>query len=149
MYGIGGERTLTEVTLDHLHGYEGSRPVRIGNGAFDQKQHDVWGALLDSFYLHTRSRDRIDDRVWPILVRQVEQAIEHWREPDRGIWEVRGDPKHFTSSKVMCWVALDRGSKLARIRDEPELADQWRAIADEIQADILANGVDERGVFTQ
>ena len=149
MYGIGGERTLTEVTLDHLHGYDGSRPVRVGNGAFDQKQHDVWGALLDSFYLHTRSRDRIDDRVWPILVRQVEQAIEHWREPDRGIWEVRGDPKHFTSSKVMCWVALDRGSKLARIRDEPELADQWRAIADEIQADILANGVDERGVFTQ
>jgi len=149
MYGIGGERQLTEATLDHLHGYEGSRPVRVGNGAFDQEQHDVWGALLDSFYLHTRSRDRIDDRVWPILMRQVEGAIKHWKEPDRGIWEVRGDPKHFTSSKVMCWVALDRGSKLARIREEPELADQWRAIADEIQADILANGLDKRGVFTQ
>ena len=149
MYGIQGERELIEDTLDHLSGYDNARPVRIGNGAFDQEQHDVWGALLDSFYLHTRSRDRIDERVWPILVRQVEGAIKHWQEPDRGIWEVRGDPKHFTSSKVMCWVALDRGAKLARIREEPELADQWRAIADEIQADILANGLDKRGVFTQ
>ena len=99
--------------LDHLQGYEGARPVRIGNGAYNQRQHDVWGAVLDSVYLHTKSRDRLDERIWPILVRQVEAALEHWREPDRGIWEVRGEPKHFTSSKVMCWVAADRGARLA------------------------------------
>ena len=106
MYGIGGERELAEQTLDHLSGYEGARPVRIGNGAYDQDQHDVWGAVLDSVYLHTKSRDHLDERIWPILERQVEAALAHWREPDRGIWEVRGEPKHFTSSKVMCWVAL-------------------------------------------
>jgi GH15 family glucan-1,4-alpha-glucosidase len=105
--------------------------------------------VLDSVYLHTRSRDRLDDRVWPVLRRQVENAIEHWREPDSGIWEVRGEPKHFTSSKVMCWVALDRGCRLARLREEWELAARWRAIADEIREDVLTNAVDERGVLTQ
>jgi alpha,alpha-trehalase len=149
MYGVGGERELTEATLDHLEGYDGARPVRIGNGAFNQRQHDVWGAVLDSFYLHTRSRDRLDDRIWGILVRQVEEALEHWRSPDRGIWEVRGEPKHFTSSKVMCWVAADRGARLARLRNELEYAERWQAAADEIHAEICAKGVDERGVFTQ
>jgi GH15 family glucan-1,4-alpha-glucosidase len=149
MYGVGGERDLTERTLDHLGGYEGARPVRIGNGAFRQRQHDVWGAMLDSVYLHTKSRDRLDESIWPILVRQVEKAIAHWREPDRGVWEVRGDPKHFTSSKVMCWVACDRGARLARLRQDDEKARRWQAAADEIHADVLANGVDRRGVFTQ
>ncbi|TMD29562.1 MAG: glycoside hydrolase family 15 protein [Chloroflexi bacterium] len=149
MYGVGGERELTEGTLDHLSGYEGARPVRVGNGAYNQRQHDVWGAVLDSVYLHTKSRDRLDERVWPILVRQVEAAIDHWREPDRGIWEVRGEPRHFTSSKVMCWVAADRGARLARLRDEGELAARWQAAADEIHADICAHGLDDRGVFTQ
>jgi GH15 family glucan-1,4-alpha-glucosidase len=149
MYGIGGERQLTEQVLEHLDGYEGATPVRIGNGAFDQMQHDMWGALLDSFFLHTRTRDRVDERVWPILVRQVEMARQHWREPDRGIWEVRGEPKHFTSSKVMCWVALDRGARLARLRGEVDLAAEWEGIAAEIRDDILAHGVDKRGVFTQ
>ncbi len=149
MYGIGGERELAEETLDHLHGYEGATPVRVGNGAFNQVQHDVWGALLDSAYIHTRSRDHLDERVWPILVRQVEAALAHWREPDRGIWEVRGEPRHFTSSKVMCWVAADRGARLAELRDEPELVAKWQAAADEIKADILDNALDERGVFTQ
>ena len=149
MYAVGGERELTESTLDHLEGYDGARPVRVGNGAFNQRQHDVWGAVLDSFFLHTRSRDRLDDRVWGILVRQVEQALEHWRSPDRGIWEVRGEPKHFTSSKVMCWVAADRGARLARLRNELDHAERWQAAADEIHAEICAKGVDERGVFTQ
>src|SRR5437762_5980081 len=149
MYGIGGEQTLDEFTLDHLHGYEGARPIRVGNGAYNQKQHDVWGAVLDSVYLHTKSRDRLDDRIWPMLVRQVEAALAHWREPDRGIWEVRGDPKHFTSSKVMCWVAADRGARLARLREDFEYATRWQAAADEIKADVLANGLDDRGVFTQ
>ena len=149
MYGIGGERTLEEGTLDHLFGYEGAKPVRVGNGAFNQQQHDMWGAVLDSVYIHTKSRDHLDERIWPILVRQVEAALANWREPDRGIWEVRGDPKHFTSSKVMCWVAADRGARLARLRAETDLAERWQAAADEIHADICANGLDERGVFTQ
>ncbi len=149
MYGIGGEADLTEHVLDHLHGYEGARPVRIGNDAHQHDQHDVWGAVLDSMYLHTKSRDRIDDRIWPLLKRQVEAAQDNWRNPDRGMWEVRGDPKHFTSSKVMCWVALDRGARLAALRDEPELAEKWRGVADEIHADVCAHGVDERGVLVQ
>ena len=149
MYGIGGERTLTEQTLDHLQGYEGARPVRIGNGAYNQRQHDMWGAVLDSVYLHTKSRDHLDERIWPILSRQVEEAIRYWREPDRGIWEVRGEPQHFTSSKVMCWVAADRGARLARLRDGHEQADRWQAAADEIHADVCANGLDARGVFAQ
>jgi GH15 family glucan-1,4-alpha-glucosidase len=149
MYGIDGERDLTERTLDHLGGYEGARPVRVGNGAYEHRQHDVWGALLDSFYLHTRSRDRLADTMWPILCRQVEDALAHWREPDRGIWEVRGEPKHFTSSKMFCWVAADRGARLAVLRDEHERAQRWAAAAEEIRADVLEHGVDERGVLVQ
>jgi GH15 family glucan-1,4-alpha-glucosidase len=149
MYGVGGERDLREQELPSLDGYEGAKPVRIGNGAFNQRQHDVWGAMLDSVYLHTRSRDRLDEWIWPILARQVEMAIKHWREPDRGVWEVRGEPKHFTSSKVMCWVACDRGARLARLRQDDKDADRWQAAADEIHADILAHGLDRRGVFTQ
>jgi GH15 family glucan-1,4-alpha-glucosidase len=149
MYGIDGESRLPERTLDHLAGYEGARPVRVGNGAYDQEQHDVWGALLDSVYLHTKSRDHLPERLWPMLKKQVETALEKWREPDRGIWEIRGDPRHFTSSKLMCWVAADRGARLAEIRDELEYAARWQSAADEIKADICSNAIDERGVFTQ
>jgi GH15 family glucan-1,4-alpha-glucosidase len=149
MYGVDGERNLDEQVLEHLNGYEGARPVRIGNGAYDQKQHDVWGAVLDSVYLHTRSRDRLDDRLWPVLKRQVECALRYWRDPDRGIWEVRGEPRHFTSSKVMCWVAADRGARLARLREEWDLAIRWQAAADQMHADICAHGLDSRGVFVQ
>ncbi|MDT5195665.1 MAG: alpha,alpha-trehalase [Mycobacterium sp.] len=149
MYGVGGERSLVEEELHHLSGYDNSRPVRIGNGAFDQMQHDIWGTMLDSVYLHAKSREQIPEMLWPVLKNQVEEAIEHWREPDRGIWEVRGEPQHFTSSKVMCWVALDRGSKLAELQGEKSYAQQWRVIAEEIKADILAHGVDARGALTQ
>ena len=149
MYGIGGESKLEEQELDHLSGYEHARPVRVGNGAYNQDQHDVWGAVLDSIYLHTKSRDQLPDRLWPIIKRQVEEAIANWREPDRGIWEVRGEPKHFTSSKLMCWVAADRGARLAQIRDDDAMADRWQEAAAEIHADICANGVDDRGVFVQ
>ncbi|MFP5371856.1 MAG: glycoside hydrolase family 15 protein, partial [Actinomycetes bacterium] len=149
MYGVDGERHLPEQVLEHLSGYEGARPVRIGNAAHSQRQHDVWGAVLDSVYIHTRSRDRLDDRIWPILKRQVESALRHWREPDRGMWEIRGEPQHFTSSKIMCWVAADRGARLARLREEHDLADRWQAAADEIHADVCAHGIDGRGVFTQ
>src|SRR6266566_866919 len=128
MYGIAGERELTEQTLDHLSGYDGARPVRIGNGAWDQRQHDVWGVLLDSVHLHTRSRDRLDERRWPMLVRQVEAAIAHWREPDQGLWEVRGP---------------------AQLRGDDEHATAWHKAADEIHADVCAHATDDRGVFCQ
>ena len=149
MYGIDGESELVERTLDHLSGYEGARPVRTGNGAYNQDQHDVWGAMLDSVYLHTKSRDSLPERVWPILKKQVEAACDNWRDPDHGLWEVRGEPKHFTSSKLMCWVALDRGARLAEIRDEVDLGARWQQIADEIKEDICKNGTREDGVFTQ
>jgi GH15 family glucan-1,4-alpha-glucosidase len=149
MYGIGGEHELAERTVDHLGGYEGSAPVRVGNAAYAQQQHDVWGAVLDSVYLHTKSRDYLPEVVWPILKRSVEAAIENWKKPDRGIWEVRGEPKHFTSSKLMCWVACDRGAHLAELHGDHDLNERWRAVADEIKADICEKGVDSRGVFVQ
>ncbi|MGH3510515.1 MAG: glycoside hydrolase family 15 protein [Nocardioidaceae bacterium] len=149
MYGVGGERDLEEHTLDHLPGYQGSRPVRIGNAAHAQRQHDVWGALLDSVYLHSRSADHLDGRIWPILARQVDAALKHWAEPDAGIWEVRGEPQHFTSSKIMCWVAVDRGARLATLMGQDAEAEHWRLAAEDIKEDILTNGVDDRGVFTQ
>ena len=140
MYGIGGESKLQEQELGHLSGYDHARPVRIGNGAYDQQQHDVWGAVLDSIYLHTRSRDQLPDRLWPIVKRQVEAALAHWRDPDCGIWEVRGEPRHFTSSKLMCWVAADRGARLARLRADDATAERWETAAAEIHADICAKG---------
>ncbi|WP_420880403.1 glycoside hydrolase family 15 protein [Rhodococcus sp. (in: high G+C Gram-positive bacteria)] len=149
MYGVGGEHTLVEEELTHLKGYDGARPVRIGNGAYNQNQHDIWGTMLDSVYLHVRSRDQVPETLWPLLKRQVEEVVENWRRPDRGIWEVRGEPQHFTSSKIMCWVALDRGAKLAALHGEKAYATQWADIADEIRADVLEHGVDERGVLTQ
>jgi GH15 family glucan-1,4-alpha-glucosidase len=149
MYAVDGARQLTEQVLDHLHGYDGARPVRIGNDAYHQRQHDVWGAVLDSVYIHTKTGDRLNDRSWRLLTSQVEAALDHWREPDRGMWEVRGEPQHFTSSKIMCWVALDRGARLAAIRGDDNLARKWQEQAGEIHADICEHGVDERGVFTQ
>jgi GH15 family glucan-1,4-alpha-glucosidase len=149
MYGVDGERELDERILDHLTGYRGSQPVRVGNGAYRQRQHDVWGAVIDSVYIHTKNRDHLDDRIWPILRHQVESALVHWREPDQGIWEVRGPARHFTSSKLMCWVAADRGARLARLRDDLPLAERWQAAADEIKADIVEHALDERGVFAQ
>ncbi|MGZ4149755.1 MAG: glycoside hydrolase family 15 protein [Actinomycetota bacterium] len=149
MYGIGGETDLTERTLEHLSGYDHSRPVRVGNAAFEQQQHDVWGALLDSYWLHHRAGEYLSREEWGDLVGQVERAAEGWRQPDRGIWEVRGEPQHFTSSKIMCWVALDRGSLLAEAMDHPDLAADWRKVADEIRADVLEHGVNADGVLTQ
>jgi GH15 family glucan-1,4-alpha-glucosidase len=149
VYGIDGARDLDERVLEHLCGYQGARPVRIGNAAYQQEQHDVWGVVLDSLYLHTKTRDGLDDRVWHLAKNQVEHALAHWREPDRGIWEVRGEPQHFTSSKMMCWVAADRGARLAVIRDDLDAARAWRKAANEIHADIIENALDDRGVFCQ
>ena len=149
MYGIKGQKDLGESTLDHLKGYEGAVPVRIGNGAYDQRQNDVYGAVLDSVYLHSKQRDHIPERLWPVLTDQVKCAAAVWKEPDQGIWEARGEPRHYVSSKLMCWVAMDRGARLAERRGEREQAEEWQALAEEISAEILDRGVDKRGVFRQ
>ena len=150
MYGIDGRRDLTESTLDHLSGYDDARPVRVGNGAYDQRQNDVYGAVLDSLLLQSRRSQRLPSRLWPIVRDQAECALKVWREPDQGIWEARGDPQHYVSSKLMCWVALDRASKLAGIARRPEAPRRVAAPRPrEIQADILEHGVDERGVLKQ
>src|SRR5215468_8454550 len=149
MYGIDGRRELPESARDDLSGYAGARPVRIGNAAFSQRQNDVFGAVLDSILLHTRHNERLPRRLWPIVESQAECATRVWRDPDQGIWEARGKPQHYVSSKLMCWVALDRASALAEIRGEPNKAATWRATADEIQADVFAHGVSDRGVLRQ
>ena len=149
MYGIDGRRDLAESVREDLSGYAGARPVRVGNGAFDQRQNDVFGAVLDSILLHSRRSNRLPRRLWPIVKAQAECATAVWREPDQGIWEARGKPQHYVSSKLMGWVALDRAAKLAEIRGDTDLIATWRATADEIKADILEHGLDERGVLRQ
>jgi len=149
MYGIDGRRDLTETFREELSGYAGARPVRIGNGAFDQRQNDVFGAALDSVLLHTRRSQRLPRRLWPLIESQAECAKAVWRQPDQGIWEARGKPQHYVSSKLMCWVAMDRATKLAKIRGDGDLAASWGETAEEIKSDILEHGVDKRGVLRQ
>jgi GH15 family glucan-1,4-alpha-glucosidase len=149
MYGIDGRRDLSESTRDDLSGYAGASPVRVGNGAFDQRQNDVYGAALSSILLHTRRSKRLPRRLWPLVQAQAECASKIWREPDQGIWEARGAPQHYVSSKLMCWVAMDSASKLAEIRGDGKLQAGWRAIAEEIREDILAHGLTKDGVLRQ
>ncbi len=149
MYGIDHERELEERTLDHLSGYGGARPVRVGNGAYDQRQNDVWGSLLDSIYVHEKALRGGGSQDNRQLIRyQVEAAIAAWPHPDQGIWESRGEPRHYVSSKLMIWVAVDRGARLARSNGFDEFADAWEAKAAEIKAEILERGVRD-GVFRQ
>ena len=149
MYGVDGRRDLSESTRDELSGYAGARPVRIGNGAYNQRQNDVFGSVLDSILLHTRHGQRLPGRLWPIVESQAECATKVWRDPDQGIWEARGAPQHYVSSKLMCWVALDRASQLAAIRGDNARAREWNATADKIRADILSNGLRHDGVLRQ
>ena len=124
MYGIGGERDLTESTLDHLSGYDGARPVRVGNGAWDQHQNDVWGMLLDGVDQHFKQgAGQIVHPVWEGLAGLVDEALSHSGDADQGIWEIRGEPQHFTASAVLCWVAADRGANLAIRRGDAERAE--------------------------
>ncbi len=150
MYGVGGERLLPEVELDWLEGYRGSRPVRIGNGAAQQFQLDTFGELLDTAWLYRRHGGEIDEIFWDFLSRVGGVVLEKWREPDQGIWEIRGEPKHFVYSKVMAWVALDRLVKLAEEDGREGEVEAWRAARDEIRELIEAQGVDpETGAFVQ
>ena len=123
--------------------------MRSGNGAYHQRQNDVYGAVLDSVYLHTKRHDHIPDRLWPVLCDQVEGAWRVWREPDQGIWEARGEPRHYVSSKLMCWVALDRGARLAERPASPSSRSAGRRARTRSARTSSTRGVDERGVFVQ
>ncbi|HEY2161564.1 MAG TPA: glycoside hydrolase family 15 protein [Solirubrobacteraceae bacterium] len=149
MYGIDGRRDLTESVREELSGYDGATPVRVGNGAFAQRQNDVFGAALDSVLLTSVRSRRIPRRLWPLVQAQAECAKAVWRQPDQGIWEARGKPRHYVSSKLMCWVALDRAAELAGIQGEAELAAGWAQTASEIKSDILEHGIDNREVLRQ
>jgi alpha,alpha-trehalase len=153
MYGIRGERELTETELSHLSGYENSKPVRIGNAAYSQRQNDVFGYLLNIIHQYYEffpgTLDEIED-MWEI-VRNISRTVStHWEKPDKGIWEIRSDEKHFVFSKVMCWVAMDRATKIAKALNKPFYAETWGGIADDIKEDVLNNGWDEDlQTFTQ
>jgi GH15 family glucan-1,4-alpha-glucosidase len=150
MYGLGGERRLQEVTLDGLEGYGGARPVRIGNAAARQHQHDVYGELLDLAWSWHRQGHSPNADDWRFLVGLVDTAAERRRTPDHGIWELRGRPRHLVHSKVMCWVALDRGLRLAADLGFPAPVARWTAAREEIRAEVERRGYDPgRGVFTQ
>jgi GH15 family glucan-1,4-alpha-glucosidase len=146
MYGIRGERELTEIDLPHLAGYENSKPVRIGNAAFYQKQNDVFGYLLNVIHQYYEffpgTLDEIED-MWEI-VRNISFTVStHWEKPDKSIWEFRNDEKHFVFSKVMSWVSMDRASKIAILLNQKYYAETWRGIADDIKDDVLKNGWNE------
>jgi GH15 family glucan-1,4-alpha-glucosidase len=149
MYGIDGRRDLTESTRDDLSGYAGARPVRIGNGAFDQRQNDVYGAVLDSILLHSTRSQRLRGGCGRSSSRRRPARRSAGATPDQGIWEARGAPQHYVSSKLMGWVALDRAAKLAAIGGDGELERTWRDAAEEVRADILEHGVDARGALRQ
>ena len=150
VYGIDGRHDLTEVTLDHLHGYDGASPVRIGNGAHKQLQLDIYGELMDAVYLYNKHGTPISYELWIHLRRLVDWVCENWDQEDEGIWEVRGGKRHFVYSKVMCWVAIDRGLRLADKRSFPADRSKWLAARDAIYEAIMAKGwSDERKTFVQ
>ena len=150
MYGVAGERRLTELELPWLSGYEGSRPVRIGNGASGQLQLDVYGEVIDALHLaRVKGLPAMDD-AWSLTNKVFEWLESGWQEPDEGIWEVRGPRRHFTHSKVMAWVAFDRAVKAIEKLGRDGPIDRWRATRDAIKEDVLANGYNaEAGAFVQ
>ena len=150
MYAIAGERRLTEFELPELPGYEGSRPVRVGNAASEQFQLDVYGEVLNVAYLGVQLRGRIEPRLWPRWRTAIEYVETIWREPDDGIWESRGPRRHYTYSKVMAWVVFDRAVRLAEEFDLESPLERWRLTRDEIHQEICERGYDrERRTFTQ
>ncbi len=140
VYRIDGSEALKEEVLGHLEGYRGSRPIRLGNAASEQAQLDIYGALMDAVYLYNDHGTPISYDLWVDLRRMLDWVCEHWREPDQGIWEMRGPPQEFVHSKMMCWVAMDRGIRLAEKRGFPGSVDRWRSARDTIYEEIMAKG---------
>jgi GH15 family glucan-1,4-alpha-glucosidase len=144
VYGIDGRDDLTETALEHLAGYRGSRPVRIGNGAFRQLQIDIYGELMDAVYLYNKHGSPISFDLWTHLRRLLDWVCQNWRRADEGIWETRGGRHHFVYSKLMCWVALDRGLRLAEKRSFPATREAWLAERDALYMAIMSEGWSER-----
>jgi GH15 family glucan-1,4-alpha-glucosidase len=150
VYGIDGRHDLTEQTLDHLKGYRGAQPVRIGNGAYTQLQLDIYGELLDAVYLYNKHVMPIGHDTWTRIRHRLDWLCEHWQQPDEGIWETRGGRRQFVYSKLMCWVALDRGLRLADKRSFPADRARWLNVRDQIYEDIMQRGWNaERRAFVQ
>jgi len=150
MYGIDGRKQLVEETLDHLDGYMGSRPVRIGNGAYSQLQLDIYGELMDSMYLFNKHAHPIGHEAWLNFSRLVDWVCDNWQRKDEGIWEVRGGQQEFVYSKLMCWVALDRGLRIAEKRSFPANVSRWTSERDAIYLEIMKKGWNEElGAFVQ
>jgi GH15 family glucan-1,4-alpha-glucosidase len=150
MFGVGAEHDLSERELGHLPGWRHSGPVRVGNGAWNQKQIDVYGELLGAAHRLMDQLTELDDDTKRFLVACADAAADHWTEPDQGIWEIRGDPQHFLYSKVMCWVALDRALMLADRIDALHRVEEWTATRDEIWQTVVRDGWnDEVNSFTQ
>src|SRR5215212_1248067 len=150
MYGIDGRKDLTEETLDHLEGYKGSSPVRIGNGAYDQLQLDIYGELMDAVYLYNKYGDLVSYELWTHLRGLIDWVCANWQRTDEGIWEVRSGQQHSVYSKLMCWVALDRALRLADKRSFPADRDRWLKVRDEIYEEIMEKGRSpERKAFVQ
>ncbi|MBC9733495.1 glycoside hydrolase family 15 protein [Nocardioides marmotae] len=150
MYAVDGARRLPEHELPHLPGYAGSLPVRIGNGAAVQKQHDVLGEVMDALDRVRTVRGTSDDEAWALQRALVDDLARHWQEPDHGIWEIRGEPRHFTHSRAMVWVAFDRAVRAVEVHGLPGPVEKWRRVRDEVHAEVLARGWnEEKGTFTQ
>jgi GH15 family glucan-1,4-alpha-glucosidase len=150
MYGVEGERELTEEELPHLEGYRQSKPVRIGNGAYDQRQHDIFGEVIDCAFLYQKAGGRMTPPLWEFVTRTADYVCEHWKEPDSGIWEVRNEPRHFVYSKALSWVAVDRAVKLATRLGLPGDVERWQSVRAEITRSIDEHGYNEEvGAFTQ
>ena len=150
LYGVDGRSDLTEITLDHLDGYRGSKPVRIGNLASQQLQLDIYGELVDSIYLYDKHGTQISYDLWIYLRRILDWVAANWDRADHGIWEIRRDPEHFVHSKVQCWIALDRGLRIARKRGLPVNRERLRNASDSIYEAIMQQGWNkDRGAFTQ
>ncbi|HCP23485.1 MAG TPA: hypothetical protein DIT90_05085 [Dehalococcoidia bacterium] len=150
MYGLGGERRLTEIEVPELDGYKGSKPVRIGNGAYSQFQLDIYGEIMDSAHIFRKFGGIIDPEYWEHLRRVVTFVTAHWQKPDEGIWETRNGREHFVFSKVMCWVAMDRAIKAARSMGLPGDVDTWERVRDEIWDEVVTKGYsEERRSFVQ
>jgi GH15 family glucan-1,4-alpha-glucosidase len=150
MYGVGGERLLYEFEVSELRGYRDSAPVRIGNDAWQQHQHDVFGELLDSTWQFVRHGGKVDDVFWRLLCQATDRAIGAWKEPDSGMWEVRDPPRHYVSSKVMCWVALDRAIRLAERLGFDADTERWKRERRRVRRLIESRGVDKStGAFVR
>lgn len=150
MYGVDGRKDLEEMSLDHLEGYMGSQPVRIGNGAYDQQQMDIYGELIDTIYLYNTAGGSITNEFWSAIRGLVDYVIEHWRDKDHGIWEVRSGKQRFLHSAVCCWVAIDRAMKIAEARSFPHPRSKWRVVRDEIYQEIYHDfWNEEQGFYPQ